>query len=151
MTAADALANRPLVQSEEGRRLARLLRPLPDLAVPKLSLATEHDPREYPEAETEATRSMQPAFDDPPIVETTGPAIVWWPADEANTSPSEPESPSAQYSLAMDTPNEPQYLHEEEKGEPDLIVLEDEIPSVHQVTVVRRNQYRQLFSNLRRG
>jgi type II secretory pathway predicted ATPase ExeA len=38
MTAGDALANRPLVQSEEGRTLGALLRPLPGPATPKLSI-----------------------------------------------------------------------------------------------------------------
>jgi hypothetical protein len=155
MTAADALANRPLVQSEEGRRLARLLKPLPERSAPKLSLATELDLREFSESDREETLSMQPTFEAPAVGETTGPAILWWPADEAaGTSPAEPESPFAQHSFAADfrsEPHSPREEHRMEGGEPDLIVLEDEAPGVHQVTVVRRNQYRQLFSNLRRG
>jgi type II secretory pathway predicted ATPase ExeA len=155
MTAADALANRPLVQSEEGRRLARLLKPLPELAAPRLSLATEPDLREFPDSDGEATLAMQPTFEEPAVDETTGPAIVWWPADEAtSTSCAEPGSPFEQPTFATDfrsAPISPLDESQEESGEPDLIVLEDELPSVHQVTVVRRNQYRQLFSNLRRG
>jgi hypothetical protein len=41
--------------------------------------------------------------------------------------------------------------HEEMYSERDLIVIEDEPSGVHQVNVVRRGQYRRLFSSLRHG
>jgi len=156
MTAADALSNRPLVQCEEGRRLAKLLNPLPERAAPKLSLATPLDLPEFVDGDDEAGQPMHPPVDEPIAYgEATPPAIVWWPAEEAACkSTGESESPYAKHGFTPDfhsTANSRTDTDQRDSGEPELIVLEDVPPGVHQVTVVRRSQYRQLFSNLRRG
>ncbi|MEX2140830.1 MAG: AAA family ATPase [Pirellulales bacterium] len=156
MTAADALANRPLVQCEEGRRLGKLLKPLPERASPKLSLATPLDLLESTDEDEDADRPLRLSGNEPAAFDSTvPPAIVWWPAEEATSkSARESESPYADHSFTPDfrvTGAQRVDLDQEKSGDPELIVIEDEPPGVHQVTVVRRGQYRQLFSNLRRG
>jgi type II secretory pathway predicted ATPase ExeA len=156
MTAADALANRPLVQCEEGRRLAKLLRPLPDRSAPKLSLATPLDIPEFVDGDDESNQPARQAIEEPIVYgETTSPAIVWWPADEAApTSTLQTPSPKIERGITPDFQSM-RVAHvgvqQGESAEPELIVIEDEPSNMHQVTVVRRSQYRQLFSNLRRG
>jgi type II secretory pathway predicted ATPase ExeA len=115
MTAADALANRPLVRSEEGRRLGAMLRPLPDRPLMALAVAT---------ADT-ASGFSQDDVDAEPVLRAIDPdgTTTAWPL---NDEPSD-----------------------EAISEPALIVIEDDPPAEHQVTVVRREEFGEIFDNLR--
>jgi type II secretory pathway predicted ATPase ExeA len=157
MTGTDALANRPLVYCEEGRKLAAFLRPLPDHPAAKLSLAApfvgddlaaagDSDLQFHP---SEAQHAW--AGEDEPAP----PAVIGWPANHSTGEHHGDDLPdNSPRSMTVDRPiaNASSFAHDErEHREPQLIVIEDQPPSMHQVSVVRRNQYRQLFSNLRRG
>ncbi len=190
MTAADALTNRPLVECEEGRKLGRLLRPLPECAAPKLTLAAPVDIDEAAESEDmavsddvafgedvafedsagfhngaeveEVVEDSDPCcldavfrFEVPVESDIAAPTIVWRPADN-RSRPNTIELPIPQREQQEAPPREPvarssSRNRPESSDDPELIVIEDDAPRLHQVTVVRRGQYRQLFSNLRRG
>jgi type II secretory pathway predicted ATPase ExeA len=173
MTAVDALINRPLVECEEGRKLGRLLKPLADYTAPKLTVAAPLEIAEFTEAGDFAEADKSEAIDDvvegeadPPVaaifgfvnsaeVETGAPAVVWRPDDDRlrATTIELPISQPNTVQLVADEPMESSScrIRAGSSGEPELIVIEDDAPQLHQVTVVRRGQYRQLFSNLRRG
>jgi type II secretory pathway predicted ATPase ExeA len=152
MTAADALANRPLVECEEGRKLGRLLKPLSN-AAPKLSLAAPdlHDAADDVDGWPAVLELDGASGDDA----ASGPAIEWQPAGAGANGNYDRASDAQQFgAIKFETTPEnsaPSIADECAGGEPELIVIEDELPAVHQATVVRRGQYRQLFSNLRRG
>jgi type II secretory pathway predicted ATPase ExeA len=162
MTATDALANRPLVQSDEGRKLGALLKPLPDSTPRKLALASSTADEETIGATEDLDLKPWPDGNDSSFsVRDSSPPIIPWPAvaDDEETG------------FGGDYNGQPRSSYEEgeneatraagtdsgttvtagDPAEPELIVIEDESPSVPKVTVVRRGQYRQLFSNLRRG
>jgi len=168
MTATDALANRPIVQCAEGHKLAALLKPLPRRAAPKLTIAA---PAETLEFEADGIEMDSPAelaanefsmIEEPMVFDVSQeseqhsvPAVAYWPAGVDSQSPAESRASTyANFRLVADatpSPKQADTTHDEQYSEPDLIVIEEESPAVHQVKVVRRGQYRRLFSSMRRG
>jgi type II secretory pathway predicted ATPase ExeA len=152
----DALANRPVVQCEEGRKLGAILKPLVDRASPKLAVATtmDHDADRDRRGEVRQVRNARAA---PPAFDNTVdfPAIIYSLPEECavsyvdNHTPeqSTQSTPRSEASRSNSSHND---QHVELSCEPDLIVIDDEPAPYHQVTVVRRGQYKQLFANLRR-
>lgn len=148
---ADALANRPVVRSDEGRALGAVLKPLSSRP-PKLAIAREvldsaaktRPPRrdagairpENPPAAFDAVIEIVASDDASPIIEVNE-------ADE--------RSVGAQPTEQADQPTLPMLATPSDGTEPELIVIEDEPVGMRKVNVVRRQQYRQLFANLRRG
>jgi hypothetical protein len=169
MTATDALANRPIVQCTEGRDLAALLKPLPQRAAPKLSIAAPADALEFDAYDIEmdspgglAAAELSIAAEDPIVFHVspenendTVPAVAFWPQEFDASTPDNPRTPAySTYRLVADSPptsERTDRAHVDPYGEPDLIVIEDEPPGVHQVKVVRRGQYRRLFLSMRQS
>jgi type II secretory pathway predicted ATPase ExeA len=169
MTATDALANRPVVQCAEGHNLAALLKPLPDHPVPKLAIAEQSETLDFDDYEIELD-SPGSASDDELSIESAEPMVfevaqetesnawpavaLWPPVDDTTRHDEKTPSAYATYRLVADskaTQQRTDTAHKDYSHEPDLIVIEDEPPSVHQVTVVGRGQFRRLFSSMRRG
>ncbi len=169
---ADALTNRPLVHSAEGRVLGALLPTASQISTaskPMMSIAPATWPGGEPSHvarkstadtaavasaastvfETAVASSVDSQFDwttEPAVVAASTPEVVS-PADFAS-SPVESIS-TEPHSMPMDLP-----LAAE--SEQDLIVVEDPPEVTIPVTIkapvrVRRKEYRQLFAQLRRG
>jgi type II secretory pathway predicted ATPase ExeA len=169
MTATDALANRPIVQCAEGRNLAALLKPLPQRAAPKLTIAAPAEALEFDAYEIEmdstsglAAEELSIEAKDPIVFQVSPenendavPAVAYWPQELDASTPDNPRMPAySTYRLVADLPpasERTDRAYDNPYGEPDLIVIEDEPPGVHQVKVVRRGQYRRLFSSMRQG
>jgi type II secretory pathway predicted ATPase ExeA len=170
MTATDALANRPIVQCAEGRNLAALLKPLPErAATPKLAIAAPLESLEFEANDIEIGPPVEAlandvsfGTDEPLVFEVSQeseqnsvPAVAFWPPDVGFTGHDNSRTPEfAAYRLVADSipaPLRSDAAHDEGYNEPELIVIEDEPLGAHQVKVVRRGQYRRLFSSLRHG
>jgi len=168
MTATDALANRPIVQCAEGHKLAALLKPLPQRAAPKLTIAAPVETLEFEADGIEMDSSAESAANEfstmegPLVFEVSQeseqhsiPAVAYWPAGVESQSPDDTRASTyASFRLVADAtppPKRTDTTDDEQYSEPDLIVIEEESPAVHQVKVVRRGQYRRLFSSMRRS
>ena len=168
MTATDALANRPIVQCAEGRNLAALLKPLPERPAPKLTIAVPAETLEFDQDELDfdshlssgdglSIETSEPlVFEMSPENENESlPPVAFWSSAE-NALPHGHVRPSgyAAYRLVADSPpaqGPTDTAHVDGYSERDLIVIEDEPSGVHQVNVVRRGQYRRLFSSMQHG
>jgi type II secretory pathway predicted ATPase ExeA len=168
MTATDALANRPIVQCAEGHNLAALLKPLPERPAPKLTIAAPAETLEFDADEIDFDSPGSAAADElsietnePLVFEMSQdnetqpvPAVAFWSSEETARQPDDARgSRYATYRLVADSSKSQGRTDtaHDDGYEPDLIVIEDEPPGVHQVNVVRRGQYRRLFSSMRHG
>ncbi|MDZ4819213.1 MAG: AAA family ATPase [Planctomycetota bacterium] len=176
---ADALQNRPLVQCDEAHSLAALLQPLPENFAPKLSLDTTCGGPAGKKCGDACARAALKAAARPGAEQSARPAAAKPPAKVSNASsptieigglrgtqappkvapasqPKVPQTaqtqsksaPSTSVSATTPVKQDSPAISEDDEN---LIIVEDDPNPTRHVTVVRKQQYRQLFANLRRG